>query len=116
MQAILDERSEADLEVLAVWFNVIAGDSRAGWSSSVLRDERVTHLWDEAGLIGDWFAERGPQLGLGELDSPLWDAYLLYGPEAKWGELPVAVASWGSPVIYWEDRLREALLLQVGVE
>jgi len=114
VQTILDEHPEAELEVMAVWFNVIPGDARHTWVAVLLNDERVTHLWDGRGVVGNWFAKHAPALGLGERGSLLWDAYLLYGPDAVWDDIPLTVESWGAPVIVSEGELREALFEQIG--
>jgi hypothetical protein len=62
------------------WVPMLAGDSRSGWDECVMSDPRATHLWDRKRLASRAFA--------GEVEgatAPVWDAYLLYGPEATWG-------------------------------
>ena len=77
---ILEEHPNSDLRAYVVWFNMLAGDSRSGWDECVMSDPRATHLWDEKQLASRSFA--------GEVEgaaAPVWDAYLLYGPETTWG-------------------------------
>ena len=81
---------------------VLAGDSREGLDASVLADDRVRQFWDPRQRSGRWFAD-SENLGL---DPPLlWDAYLLFGPEARWERIPRPLVSWGSPVIAKSDSL-----------
>jgi hypothetical protein len=42
---ILDRHPSAGLKVLAVWFNVVPGDSRRLLDTRVLSDPRVTYFW-----------------------------------------------------------------------
>jgi hypothetical protein len=82
---------------------VLVGDSREGLDPSVLDDERVQQFWDGGRRSGRWFADRR-NLGL---DPPfLYDAYLLFGPSARWERTPRPLESWGSPVIAKTASLR----------
>ncbi len=86
---ILEKHPDSDLQVYVVWFNMLSGDSRSGWDECVMSDPRATHLWDEKRLASRAFA--------GEVEgaaAPVWDVYLLYGPEAAWGDgLPRPISS-----------------------
>lgn len=76
---ILEEHPDSDVRVYVVWFNMLSGDSRSGWDECVMSDPRANHLWDEKRLASRAFA--------GEVEgaaAPVWDAYLLYGPETTW--------------------------------
>jgi hypothetical protein len=76
---ILEEHPDSDVKVYVVWFNMLSGDSRSGWDECVMSDPRTNHLWDEKRLASRAFA--------GEVEgaaAPVWDAYLLYGPETTW--------------------------------
>ena len=75
----LEEHPNSDVEVYVVWFSMLARDSRSGWDECVMSDPRATHLWDVKHLASQAFA--GEVEGMAE---PVWDAYLLYGPEATW--------------------------------
>jgi hypothetical protein len=77
---ILEEHPDSDIGVYVVWLNMLSGDSRSGWDECVMSDPRATHLWDERRLASRAFA--------GEVEGaapPVWDAYLLFGPETTWG-------------------------------
>ncbi len=90
---ILEEHPDSDVRVYVVWFNMLSGDSRSGWDECIMSDPRVTHLWDEKRLASRAFA--------GEVEgaaAPVWDAYLLYGPGATWGEEPSRPISSGYTV------------------
>jgi hypothetical protein len=86
---ILDVHPDSDVRVYVVWFSMLSGDSRSGWDECVMSDPRATHLWDEKRLASRAFA--------GEVEGaapPVWDAYLLYGPEVIWdGEPPRPISS-----------------------
>jgi hypothetical protein len=75
---------------------VLAGDSRARWDRSVLRDRRVTQLWDADQVVGTWLQANG---------GAFWDAYLLFGPGARWRNRPTGVVSSGSPIVGATDEL-----------
>jgi hypothetical protein len=95
----------------AIWLPVLAGDSREGLDAAVLRDARVRQFWDPDQASGRWFADSA-NLGL---DPPLlWDAYLVFGPKARWDRIPHPLKAWGSPVIEKSDDLRSALKPYLG--
>ena len=85
---ILDRYPAAKLKVLAVWFDVLAGDSRLFLDTRVLADPRVTYYWDERKITGRWFSDHVTG-GMGIT----WDAYFLYGPDARWDEQPGPLVS-----------------------
>ena len=103
-QDILEKNPSANLRVCAVWFDMLAGDSRDGWDGAWLTDPRVVHLWDEQKLVGNWFADHVTR-GHGTE----WDVYFLYGPQARWESQPPAPVSWGGTVE------REVGKLQAGL-
>jgi len=76
-QEILNKNQNPDVRVYAVWFNMLAGDSRQGWDGARLVDTRVTHLWDQQKAVGNWFSNNVTH-DLGTT----WDFYALYGPDA----------------------------------
>jgi hypothetical protein len=80
---ILARYPKARLKVLAVWFNMLPGDSRQFLDTKVLGDPRVTYFWDEGKVVGRWFANQ--MSSGGEIT---WDAYFLYGPQARWDQAP----------------------------
>jgi len=76
-QEILNKNPSSELRVYAVWFNMIASDSRAGWDGARLLDSRVVHLWDEGKSVGNWYSAN-----VTREPTTTWDFYAVYGPEA----------------------------------
>lgn len=103
---ILDRHASARLRVLAVWFNMMPGDSRRFLDTRVLNDPRVTYLWDEGKEVGRWFSDH-----VTNRPGITWDAYFLYGPEATWGHEPgpLVSASSASSVIASASQLEQAI-------
>ncbi len=99
---------QARIQVYAVWFNMLLGDSREGWDSTLLPDSRVTHFWDGQRQIGRWYSQQEGAQGL------LWDAYRLYGPAATWTDAPGPVLSQGGPVVERRAELQAALRSLLG--
>lgn len=48
-------------------------------------DPQAIHYWDKQEKIGKWFKEFVTTEYEGDI---LWDATVLFGPEAIWGEIP----------------------------
>jgi len=85
--------------VIAIWLPVLAGDSRSAWPEDLFDDPRVTSLWDGERLAGSWFSDNRTG-GLGGEGSIVWDAYLAYGPKARWqGGAPTDPVVAGSDII-----------------
>lgn len=97
-QNILEKHPAAELKVYAVWFSMLPSDSREGWDASLLDDRRVSHFWDENRRVGTWLAER-ERSGLDYGGPIVWDAYLAFGPNARWGDKLSGLAGSGWPVI-----------------
>lgn len=106
---ILEKNPQADLAVYAVWLPFLGGSEEA-INTSVLADPRVVQYWDGDRFTSTWF---GDSVFDGFL---AWDVYLLYGPEATWGETPGEPVSAGGTVIGQSGRLRTDLsaLLEKG--
>ena len=104
---ILAQDPSAELRVYAIWFDMYPGDDRSRWDDTLLADPRVTRLWDEQKAVGRWFVDHEVVNYSGEV---LWDAYLLFGPEAIWDASPSPLISWGEPVYRKERQLLDALL------
>ena len=108
-QEILEEHPDSDLKVYVVWFNMLPGDSREGWDGYLVSDPRATNLWDEKRLVsrtlGDSVEGASP---------PVWDAYLLYGPEAAWGKEPPRPVGTGSTIYGAREQLRTELQPLLG--
>jgi hypothetical protein len=102
---ILEADPEAGLAVYAVWLPFLGGSrDAANLSRRVLPDRRVVHLWDESAITSDWFAEhveRSP--------APAWDVYFLYGPDARWSNLPGPLVSSGGTIIGRSSALKAAI-------
>ena len=103
-QDILEKNPSGNLRVYAVWFDMLAGDSRERWDGAWLTDPRVVHLWDERKVVGTSYAnnlKRGP--------GPEWDVYFLYGPAARWDSERGPLTSWGGTVEGKLDQLQTEL-------
>ena len=82
------------------------GDTRQHWRQSLLKDSRVRHYWDEQRSVGRLYLQalpamwprRSAETKLPHADA-LWDAYLLYDRDTRWGDAPPKVINWGSPII-----------------
>lgn len=70
--------------------------------ADLLVDRRAMHYWDGHRILGRAVARK---LGRGD-GAAAWDIFLVYGPDAKWADTPVAV---GSPVISESGGLERAL-------
>jgi len=99
---LLDKYRQANLRVYAVWFSMMPADSRAKWPPSLLTDSRVIHRWDAPKTIGRWYAPQTPEMRAQLSDGStwsdrdiLWDAYLLYAPDAMWNDTPTGLIRWG---------------------
>lgn len=110
---LLQKYPKANLRVYAVWFSMMPNDSRTKWPPNLLTDSRVTHRWDEPKAVGAWYGPRTssirPQLTpdskWGEADV-LWDAFLLYGPNARWDEAPTDLIHWGRTIVAGRETLK----------
>jgi hypothetical protein len=102
---ILEEHPDSDLKVYVVWFSMLAGDSRSGWDECVMSDPRAAHLWDDKHLASRSFA--GEVKGAA---APVWDAYLLYGPQTTWGGDPSRPISSGYTVYGAREELEKNIL------
>ncbi len=65
-------------------------------------DTRAKHFWDGDRELGREVA----RILAGGDRSPAWDIFLVYGPDATWGDRPDAA---GSPVISESGDLQRAL-------
>lgn len=107
-QQILDQYPDADLAVDVIWMPMLPSDARVKWDSSILTDPRVTQLWDADRLVGRWVAEE-ESLHLGDTGAVVWDAFLLFGPEATWESAPTELLAWGTPIVGRVPELMDAL-------
>jgi hypothetical protein len=102
---ILEEHPDSDVKVYVVWFNMLSSDSRSGWDACVMSDPRATHLWDEKRLASRAFAEE-----VESASPPVWDAYLLHGLEATWGDAVPRPISSGYTVYGAREELKKDML------
>jgi hypothetical protein len=103
---ILRRYPSADIRVLVVWIPIFPVDANPR-VAKLLVDHRAIHYWDGEGKLGLAVSKLGlaaRQLGYGGTEA--WDIFLVYRPDAKWGELPAAV---GSPVVSERGALERAL-------
>ena len=91
---------------------MLATDSRESWSPALLDDPRVRHFWDPGKVVGRWFAQH-PELGDCELGNRgiAWDAFYLFGPDARWEDAPQPVLVAGCPIVREEARLLAGLAM-----
>ena len=112
---ILEKHPQAQIQVYAVWFNMLYSDSRETWPSDVLPDPRVTHFWDEERIAGKWFAKNisglPPRATWGGI---AWDIYFLYGPEAQWHDAPQPLLIYGRTIVTYFDQLIEKIIPLLG--
>lgn len=103
---ILERYPNEDLRVYAVWFNMIASDSRSRWrwTGGVIGDRRVIHLWDEQKTVGRWFARNyDPNTEV------MWDVFFLFNGDAQWQERPAPMVITGRTIMDDRDELAKAM-------
>jgi hypothetical protein len=115
-QELLESNPSSPLSVYAVWYNMFPGDSRAKWRADLLTDTRVSHFWDERRAVGNLYFQDLPRMWERRAaetvlpqDLVLWDAYLLYSPDAAWGEQLPETVSWGATILRTRDQLKRDL-------
>jgi len=112
---LLAKYPKANVRAYAVWFNMFPGDARSKWPPNLLTDARVIHRWDEPKAVGLWYAPNTAsihgELALGSQwrdGAILWDAYLLYGPDATWTDAPTTgLIHWGRTIVAGRDTLKD---------
>jgi hypothetical protein len=82
------------------WIPALASDTNPKVAEQLV-DPRAKHYWDGKLKLGLAVARL-----LGYEGAPAWDIFLVYGPNATWGDKPAAV---GSPVISESGALQRAL-------
>ena len=110
---LLQKYPKANLRVYAVWFNMLANDSRSKWPPNLLTDASVIHRWDEPKTLGTWYGQRTSSIRLqltpdskwgdGEV---LWDSFLLYGANARWDDVPTDLIHWGRTIVAGRETLK----------
>ncbi len=97
------------LKVYVVWFNMLPSDDRRFLDTGVLADPRVSNYWDERKLFGTWVSQQ-----MTHSRGITWDAFFLFGPQARWDDVPQPVISEGGPVIGSTDELTAGLQQLTG--
>ena len=80
--------------------------TRAAWDVANMPDTRVTHFWDGAQIIGQWFAKAVDNYPYGEV---AWDMYYLYGPQAIWETVPAPLVDSGGTIYRKRDQLEKQI-------
>ena len=88
---VLEKLDNPSVRAYVVWVPMNRALERdVPMATKEIWDARATHYWDADGQLIESY--RGV---LGGFNEPVWDTYILYGPEAKWdGERPPAPAFW----------------------
>ena len=105
---MLDKYPQAKIRVYVVWMPMLATDARSEWDPSIFDDRRAVNLWDEERVLGTWLADRD-EFGGGRFGPIVWDAYFLFGRDARWQSTPGKLLASGEPVIGETSRLESAL-------
>jgi hypothetical protein len=88
VQQYLEKHPAARLQVYAIWFNMLYGDSRQAWDPHLLTDARAQNFWDEQRFAGRYYAK-----GHGVAFGAIYDHYYCYPLGARWGDAPRADGS-----------------------
>jgi hypothetical protein len=113
-EELLAKRKDADVKVYAIYFEAVHDDVGAKSRidpKTLFGDPRVTVFWDDERVAGRWFDENVTKGGqrLRQPDRVEWDCFILYGPDAKWGDKGPDAVSWGRTVYEERDRLAQEL-------
>lgn len=113
-EELLAKRATADVKVYAIYFEVVPGDQGAKSRidpDTLFDDPRVTVFWDDEQVAGRWFEDNVTKVGRrqGQEGRVEWDAFILFGPKAKWDEKGAEVVSWGRTLYQERDRLARDL-------
>ncbi len=110
---ILEKEATANLRVYTVWVPFLGGNRDATRrTQGIMSDQRVTQYWDEEAVTSEWFTTN-----VDGGSGPGYDVFYLYGPDARWSDVPGPLVESGGTVIGQTDRLRAAvgsLLPQAG--
>ena len=90
---VLRRYPDADLRVYVVWLPVMPLDARFA-VADLLVDRRATHFWDNEQLVSKNLAT-----AYGMPGQLVWDAFLVFGPEATWETDPPEPLARRSPVV-----------------
>ena len=108
-QEILTRFASDDLRVYVVWQRILRNDAvntAKVAAEQVFTDKRVSQMWDPANALGFWYKQSGE---LEHKDPMVWDAYFLYGKDAKWTVAPTGLIDAGYTVWNMKDRLLKSV-------
>jgi len=100
---ILDENPEANIQVYAVWFNMVPNDARQRVNLNLIPDPRTTQFWDEQRLTGRFLAEN-EGFNFGQI---AYDVYYLYCMGAELDLNPAPLVSSEYTILGKKNQLRD---------
>ena len=103
----MEKYDSTDLKTYVVWLPMLPTDAREKWPPALISDRRARHFWDGKQVIGRWFTDNVKSCDT--LGPVAWDAYYLYGRDAKWEDALDPALSCGTPVIKATEPLAAAL-------
>jgi len=91
LKVFLEESAHADIDIIIVWINMLAGDNEEAASNSakIFEGDQIQQFHDPNQLVGKTIAE-----SLGADNVIAWDMYLFYNKGSKWKERPPAPLDW----------------------
>jgi len=87
---------------------MLVGDDRSAVDTDLMTDPRVIHYWDGERLLGTWFPQQEEYKSV-TFGPIAWDTYFLYGPDAKWGDVPEPLVTFGRTLIGKSGNLEKSL-------
>ena len=99
----MDENPEANIQVYAVWFNMLPNDVRQRADLNLIPAPRTTELWNEQRLAGRFFAEN-EGFNFGKI---VYDVYYLYCMRAEWDFNPASLVSSEYTILGKKNQLRD---------
>ena len=100
---ILQRYPDANLRVYVVWLPVMPLDARFD-VADLLVDRRTTHYWDNDQRVSQALAD-----AYGSPGQLVWDAFFVFGPDARWNDGPPRPLETGGPVVGHMPTLRSVL-------
>jgi hypothetical protein len=104
---VLDRDPDPTLRLFVVWMPMLPTDARDEIDAERLSGPRIRQFWDGERILGTHLAE----LDIGGLgySGIVWDAFFVFGSDARWDERPSALVASGAPVIAETEKLESAL-------
>lgn len=87
---------------------MLATDDRSSWDGRLLDGPRVANLWDRDLAVSRWVA-RADNLGIESFGLVVYDAFLLFAPNARWESAPSGLVAAGLPVLGETSKLASAI-------